>query len=116
MTNSSIDSRTTAWVVEIQASSPDDQLEDDLIAQLTSCISLLGQDKSSGTCDEDGWALSLCIPAEDARAAWNLGMNMAFEAAMTSGLPLWPIASISVIDGEYAASMSRWFHSDHIAT
>jgi hypothetical protein len=98
---------TTVWVVEIQTFSPDDQLDEDLITQLTSCVSLLGRDISSGVCDEDGWALSLCIAAGDPRTAWNLGMKMAFEAAVASGLPLWPIMAISVIDGEYAASTSR---------
>jgi hypothetical protein len=43
-------------------------------------------------------------------------MKMAFEVAAANGLPLWPIAAISVMDSEFAASTSRWFESGHVET
>jgi hypothetical protein len=97
------------WVVEIQTASPDDVDKQVLADQLAECINRLGLERSSGACDEDGWALSVSIHADDLRAAWSLATKMMFEAAIASGLPLWTVTALSVIEAEYAASMNRWF-------
>jgi hypothetical protein len=101
----------TLWTVELQSASPDDEFGSDMTTVFSGCLKVLGVDRASGTFDSDGWALSIAIDADDIREAWCLAMRKIFDAALMSGLPLWRIVAISVMDAEYAAAMNRWFES-----
>jgi hypothetical protein len=92
------------WVVGIEASSPDDQSGQDLRQSLRLCIKILGTERTSSVCDNDGWAISIAVDAEDLREAIAWAMRHLFSAASESGLPLWPIVALSAIDGDYAAT------------
>lgn len=94
------------WVVEVQTTSPDDELGGDLLSTLQSCLRGLLHDQPSGNCDTNGWAISITVVADDMRRAWHVAMNRLFEAATESGLPLWPLVAVSVTHVEYAAAMN----------
>jgi hypothetical protein len=90
------------WTVEIQTASPEDATDDG--RSLWACLELLRPHDSDGSCDRDGWDLSLQVTAEDMREAWNVAMGLVYSAAAASDLPLWRVVRVSVMDSEYAAA------------
>jgi hypothetical protein len=55
-------------------------------------------------CNPEGWVIWIFIEADDLRRAWLAALHSAFEAALVSGLPLWSLISVAVMDGQYAAA------------
>ncbi len=45
------------------------------------------------------------------REAWMSAMRCIFSAGLEGKLPFWPLIGVTVLDGEYAVAMSRWFES-----
>jgi len=92
------------WVVGFEASSPDDELRQDFQESLCLCVDILGSERASGICDQEGWAISIAVEADDFREAIGFATHQALSAVGESGLPLWPIVALTAIDGDYAAA------------
>jgi hypothetical protein len=98
------------WMVQIHAAAKDSQAELDP-RLFDRCLRVLGAERSAGNCSADGWVIDLSVEAVNPRDAWISAMNYLFCAALESAIPLWPLVSVGVLDGEYAVASGRWLKS-----
>jgi hypothetical protein len=92
------------WTVKIEAASSDDEPHHHILPTMCRCLMLLDPQRSTRTCDPNGWKIAVGLEVDDVHIAVIIAAGCLLSAELESGLPFCPLIAITVTDGDFAAA------------